>query len=304
MEAASVAAPATAPASAPVVPRPRESRAARFVRLMAKLPLQLLLIAIGLVWLVPTFGLFLTSLMPTTKISEIGWWKVIQHPSMATLDNYNQLFKNNDLVKALITTAEIAVGNTVILVVVAALAGYAFAWLEFPGRDALFIVVIGLLVVPIQVALIPIFSLYNNTGLFDTVLGLIFFHVAFGLPFAIFLLRNFFAGIPKDILESARIDGASELRIFFRLILPLGLPAIASLAIFQFLWTWNDLIVALTFGRNTQPITVAIFSQLRQFGTNIELIAPASFVSLAIPLLVFLAFQRYFVQGLLAGSVK
>nr|MBA3746447.1 carbohydrate ABC transporter permease [Solirubrobacterales bacterium] len=129
-------------------------------------------------------------------------------------------------------------------------------------------------------------------------------HVAFGMPFAIFLLRNFFIGIPKDILESARMDGASEMRIFFKLVLPLGLPAIASLAIFQFLWTWNDLIVALTFGRDTQPITVAIFSQLRQFGTNIELIAPASFVSLGIPLIVFLAFQRYFVQGLLAGSVK
>ena len=163
---------------------------------------------------------------------------------------------------------------------------------------------IGLLVVPLQVALIPIFSLYNSTGLFDTVLGLVLFHVAFGLPFAIFLLRNFFIGIPKDILESARIDGASEFRIFFQLMLPLGLPAIASLAIFQFLWTWNDLIVALTFARDTQPITVAIFSQLRQFGSNIELIAPAAFLSLAIPLVVFLSFQRYFVQGLLAGSVK
>ncbi len=135
-------------------------------------------------------------------------------------------------------------------------------------------------------------------------LSLILFHTAFGLPFAIFLLRNFFIGIPKDILESARIDGASELTIFLRLILPLGLPAIASLGIFQFLWTWNDLLVALTFARNTQPTTVAIFSQLRQFGTNIDLIAPASFVSLIVPLGVFFAFQRYFVQGLLAGSVK
>ncbi len=135
-------------------------------------------------------------------------------------------------------------------------------------------------------------------------IGIILFHVAFGLPFAIFLLRNFFAGIPKDIMESARIDGASEFRIFTRLILPLGLPAIASLAIFQFLWTWNDLLVALVFTRDNQPITVAIFSQLRQFGANIELIAPATFVSLAIPLAVFFAFQRYFVQGLLAGSVK
>ena len=163
---------------------------------------------------------------------------------------------------------------------------------------------IALLVVPLQMALIPIFSLYNTLGLYDTVLGIVLFHTAFGLPFAIFLLRNFFIGIPKDMLESARIDGASEIRIFFRLILPLGLPAIASLAIFQFLWTWNDLIVALTFARNTQPITVAIFSQLSEFGSNIEIIAPAAFVSLAIPLVVFFAFQRYFVQGLLAGSVK
>jgi alpha-glucoside transport system permease protein len=148
------------------------------------------------------------------------------------------------------------------------------------------------------------FSLYNSLGIFDTILSLVLFHTAFGLPFAIFLLRNFFIGIPKDLMEAARIDGASEFRIFFRLILPLGLPAIASLAIFQFLWTWNDLLVALTFGRETQPITVAIFSQLRQFGSNIELIAPATFVSLLIPLCVFFAFQRYFVQGLLAGSVK
>jgi alpha-glucoside transport system permease protein len=302
MEAATV--PAPRPATTPVAPTPVESRAAKIGRYAAKLPLQLLLAAIALLWLVPTLGLFLTSLMPAGSIAEQGWWNVVAHPSMATFDNYNALFDNNDLTKALVTTAEIAVGNTLLLVVVAALAGYAFAWLEFPGRDVLFVIVIGLLVVPIQVALIPVFSLYNTAGLFDTVLGLILFHVAFGMPFAIFLLRNFFAGIPKDILESARIDGASELRIFFRLILPLGLPAIASLAIFQFLWTWNDLIVALTFGRDTQPITVAIFSQLRQFGTNIELIAPASFVSLAIPLLVFLAFQRYFVQGLLAGSVK
>jgi alpha-glucoside transport system permease protein len=287
--------------TAPVVP---ETRAARVVRAFARLPLQILMAFIAALWLVPTLGLLLTSLLPASEISQTGWWKVFTKPSMATLDNYRAMFDNNDLVDALVTTAVIAVGNTLLLVIVAALAGYAFAWLSFPGRDALFVIVIGLLVVPLQVALIPIFSLYNATGLFDTVLGLILFHVAFGLPFGIFLLRNFFAGIPKDILESARIDGASEARIFFRLILPLGLPAIASLAIFQFLWTWNDLIVALTFGRDVQPLTVAIFSQLRQFGTNIELIAPASFLSLAVPLAVFLGFQRYFVQGLLAGSVK
>jgi len=278
--------------------------AARIGRNAAKLPFQIFMAFVALCWIVPTLGLLLTSLMPADLIDKQGWWKVVSKPSQITFDNYNALFKNDDLMSALWTTAQIAIGNTVILILVAALAGYAFAWLEFPGRDALFVVVIALLVVPLQVALIPIFSLYNDVGLFDSVSGLVLFHVAFGLPFGIFLLRNFFIGIPKDIMESARIDGASELTIFFRLILPLGLPAIASLAIFQFLWTWNDLLVALTFGRDTQPITVAIFSQLRQFGTNIELIAPASFVSLAIPLAVFLAFQRYFVQGLLAGSVK
>jgi alpha-glucoside transport system permease protein len=285
-------------------PEPIESPVGRIARVAARAPVNIVLMLIGVLWLVPTIGLLLTSLMPASDIAQQGWWHVFASPSITTLENYRALLDNNDITKALLTTAEIAVGNTVLLILVAALAGYAFAWLEFPGRDQLFIGVVGLLVVPLQVALIPIFSLYHSTGLFDTVLGLILFHVAFGMPFAVFLLRNFFIGIPKEILESARMDGASELHIFFKLILPLGLPAIASLAIFQFLWTWNDLIVALTFGRDVQPITVAIFSQLRQFGSNIEVIAPASFVSLAIPLCVFLAFQRYFVQGLLAGSVK
>jgi alpha-glucoside transport system permease protein len=281
-----------------------ERRAARIARLAARGPLNILLLCVAALWLVPTIGLLLTSLLPASEITTRGWWNAVAHPSLATFDNYRALFDNRDIMSALWTTVEIAVGNTLLLVVVASLAGYAFAWLRFPGRDWLFVLVIGLLVVPLQVALIPIFSLYNDAGLFDTVLGLILFHVAFGLPFGIFLMRNFFVGIPRDLLESARIDGASELRIFVRLILPLGLPAIASLAIFQFLWTWNDLIVALTFARDTQPLTVAIFSQTRQFGSNIDLIAPASFLSLAIPLCVFLAFQRYFVQGMLAGSVK
>jgi alpha-glucoside transport system permease protein len=278
--------------------------AARIGRAVARGPLNILLALVAVLWLVPTVGLLLTSLLPSSDISEKGWWKVLSEPSLTTLDNYKAIFEDDTIVNSLITTVEIAVGNTVLLVVVASLAGYAFAWMRFPGRDWLFVVVIGLLVVPLQVALIPIFSLYQSTGLFDTVFGLILFHVAFGLPFGIFLMRNFFIGIPKDIMESARIDGASELRIFLKLILPLGLPAIASLAIFQFLWTWNDLIVALTFGRDTQPLTVAIFSQTRQFGSNIELIAPASFISLAIPMVVFLAFQRFFVRGMLAGSVK
>jgi alpha-glucoside transport system permease protein len=281
-----------------------ETAAQRVLRLLGKAPVNLVLLAIGVLWLVPTLGLFLTSLMSPDAFQRNGWWKVISHPHLASWQNYSDLIHNTNIPSSLWTTAQISIGGTVLPIMIAALAGYAFAWLDFPGRDWLFILVIAMLVVPLQMALIPIFTLYDKLSLFDTVLGLVLFHTAFGLPFAIFLLRNFFIGIPKDILESARIDGASELKIFWKLILPLGLPAIASLAIFQFLWTWNDLLVALTFARNTQPITVAIYSNLRQFGSNIELIAPASFLSLIVPLGVFFAFQRYFVQGLLAGSVK
>jgi alpha-glucoside transport system permease protein len=281
-----------------------ESTATKIVGFLGRTPVYLVLAFIGVLWLVPTLGLFFTSVLDPAVIGRTGWWEVLSSPSIGTFNNYREIFDNEAITSAILTTVWVSLGGTVLPIVVAALAAYAFAWLEFPGRDWLFLIVVALLVVPIQMALIPIFSLYNDLGLFDSVLGLILFHTAFGLPFAIFLLRNFFIGIPRDLLEAARIDGASEILIFVRLILPLGLPAIASLAIFQFLWVWNDLLVALTFGRETQPITVAIFSQMRQFSANIELIAPAAFVSLAIPLAVFFAFQRYFVQGLLAGSVK
>jgi alpha-glucoside transport system permease protein len=284
------------------VPSPRESTAAKIGRALAKTPLQILLIVIGLLWLVPTVGLFVTSILPATELTNAGWWKIFAHPSLATFANYSSLFHQAGLTSALETTAIIAVGNTLIVVIVGSLAGYAFAWLEFPGRDWIFIGVVALLVVPLQMALIPMFRLYNTLGIGGTTLSVILFHAAFGLPFAIFLLRNFFIGLPKDILESARIDGATELWIFLRLILPLGLPAIASLAIFQFLWTWNDLLVSLTFSVTT--LNVWIFDQFRQFSQSIDIIAPASFFSLLVPLAVFFIFQRYFVEGLLAGSVK
>jgi alpha-glucoside transport system permease protein len=296
---------ATYEAEAPIVIKdPSEALPAKIGRAVAKLPIHIFLLFIGVLWLMPTLGLFLESLLSPSDAETNGWWKVIAHPHLATWANYSNVWHGTDIPTALRITAEIAIGGTALPIVIAALAGYAFAWLDFPGRDWLFVLVIALLVVPLQMALIPMFRLYSDLGIFDTVLSLVLFHTAFGLPFAIFLLRNFFLGIPKELLEAARIDGASEIRIFLRLILPLGLPAIASLAIFQFLWTWNDLLVALSLARDTQPLTVAIFSQLRQFGNNLELIAPASFVSLVVPLAVFFAFQRYFVQGLLAGSVK
>jgi alpha-glucoside transport system permease protein len=281
-----------------------ESLASKIIRVAGKAPVHFLLVLVGLLWLVPTLGLFLTSLFSPTDINSLGWWEIFSKPSLSTFQNYQDVWDNPAIHSAFFTTVWISLGGTILPIVVAALAGYAFAWLDFPGRDWLFVLVIALLVVPLQMALIPMFRLYSDLGIFDTVLSLVLFHTAFGLPFAIFLLRNFFIGIPKELLEAARIDGASEIRIFLRLILPLGLPAIASLAIFQFLWTWNDLLVALSLARDTQPLTVAIFSQLRQFGNNLEVIAPASFLSLVVPLAVFFAFQRYFVQGLLAGSVK
>jgi alpha-glucoside transport system permease protein len=283
---------------------PEDALGARIVRALGRAPVQFVLIVIGLMWLAPTVGLFLTSLLSAEDASQMGWWKLMTEPSTATFDNYRTIFENDEITSSLVTTAVIAIGGTVLPIAAASLAAYAFAWLDFPGRDWIFVAVIGLLVVPIQMALIPMFSLYNDIGIFDTELSLILFHTAFGLPFAIFLLRNFFIGIPRELLEAARLDGASEWRIFTRVILPLGRPAIAALAVFQFIWTWNDLLVALTLARDTQPITVAVFSQLRQFGANIDLIAPASFVSLVIPLALFFAFQRYFVQGLLAGAVK
>jgi alpha-glucoside transport system permease protein len=286
------------------LPAHRDSLGAKIGRYAARGPLNIFLVVIGLLWLVPTVALFITSILPVSALANGGWWQIFSHPSLATWSNYDALIHNAGLVSALKTTAYIAIGNTVLVVIIGAMAGYAFAWLDFPGRDWIFVVVIALLVVPIQMALIPMFRLYNTVGLFDTWYGMALFHTAFGLPFAIFLLRNFFVGLPADILESARIDGASEIVIFLRLILPLGLPAIASLAIFQFLWTWNDLLVGLTFGQNTTPINPWIAGQLRAFATSIDIIAPASFISLLVPLVVFFAFQRYFVQGLLAGSVK
>ncbi len=258
---------------------------------------------IALLWLLPTFGLLAASLRPESANADSGWWTIFDRLSSVTFDNYRSILDNELIVHSFWNTVFITIPATLLVVLIASLAAYAFAWIDFPGRDWVFVIVVALLVVPIQVALIPVASLYGRIGIYGDILGVVLFHVAFGLPFAIFLLRNFFAGIPRELLEAARIDGASELKVFRTVVLPIGLPAIASLAIFQFLWVWNDLLVGLVFADSShQPLTVAIRSQLRQFGTNFDVIAPAAFLSLIVPLLVFFAFQRYFVQGLLAGS--
>ncbi|MFC5151251.1 carbohydrate ABC transporter permease [Streptomyces amakusaensis] len=266
---------------------------------------QVFLVLVGLFWLMPTFGLLLSSLRGPADIAESGWWKVFTAPAQLTTENYARLLENDAITGSLVSSVMITVPATVLVVVIGSLAGYAFAWMEFPGRDWWFMAVVALLVVPVQVALVPVSELFGRVGLFETTLGVILFHVAFGLPFAIFLLRNFFAEIPRELLEAARLDGAGELRLFARVVMPLGAPAIASLGIFQFLWVWNDMLVALIFADSeSAPITVALQRQVRQFGNNIDVLAPGAFLSLVIPLAVFFAFQKQFVSGVMAGAVK
>jgi len=278
---------------------------ARLVRQLSRGVLQVILLLVALVWLIPTIGLFLASLRSVSDNNSGGWWTVFTKPSQLTLENYGNLLDNETMRDGFVNTVLITVPSTLLVITISALAAYAFAWLEFPGRDWLFLGVIGLLVVPIQLGLIPLAKMFGAVGLFGTIPGVVLFHVSFGLPFAIFLLRNFFAAIPASLLEAARIDGGRDWTIFWRVILPLGLPAIASLGIFQFLWVWNDLLIALIFaGRSSQPLTVALQQQTRSFGSSIDVISSGSFLSLIVPLAVFFAFQRYFVQGLLAGSVK
>jgi alpha-glucoside transport system permease protein len=277
----------------------------RIVAALGSTVVNIVLAIVAIFWLVPSVGLFITSLRTAGDNASSGWWTVFTKPAEITIENYANLLSNPAITGSLWNTIIIAVPTTALVVLFGAFAGYAFAWMRFPGRDWLLIVVIVLLAVPLQVALIPLARLFGALGIFGSVLGVILFHTAFGLPFAIFLLRNFFTQIPAELMEAARIDGAGEWRIFFTVILPLGLPAIASLAIFQFLWTWNDMLVALIFtNSDSMPLTVAIQSQLRQFGSNIDVLSAGAFLSMIVPLIVFFAFQRYFVQALLAGSQK
>ena len=295
---------AKASAHGPVLP-PRRRPASRLTKWLGNGLVQAVLIVVALVWITPLAGLFLSSMRSEQDNAAKGWWTAITDPGQLSLDNYTALFADSGITQAFWNTVLISVPATALVVGIAALAGYAFAWLDFPGRNAIFLVVVGLLVVPVQIGLLPVAKLFGAVGLFGTIPGVILFHVAYGLPFAIFLLRNYFAEIPREMLEAARMDGGGEWRIFSRLVLPLGRPALASLAIFQFLWVWNDMLVALLFADSeSQPLTVALQSEMRQFGTNIGVLAPGAFLSVVVPLVVFFAFQRHFVQGVMAGSVK
>ncbi|MET9535257.1 MULTISPECIES: carbohydrate ABC transporter permease [unclassified Streptomyces] len=291
------------PAAAAV--KAREPLASRIAARAGGTVMRVFLVLVGLFWLMPTIGLLLSSLRGPSDIAASGWWKIFTAPSQLTFDNYSKILDNKVITDSLLSTVMITVPATVLVVVIGSLAAYAFAWMDFPGRDWWFLIVVGLLVVPVQVALIPVSKLFGEIGLFETTAGVVLFHVAFGLPFAIFLLRNFFAEIPRELLEAARLDGAGEIRLFTRVVMPLGGPAIASLGIFQFLWVWNDMLVALIFADSKHPpITVALQQQVRQFGNNIDVLAPGAFISMVIPLAVFFAFQRQFVNGVMAGAVK
>ncbi|MFC7218542.1 carbohydrate ABC transporter permease [Streptomyces polyrhachis] len=302
MTATAPPAPATA---APEVPRPRRSLGARLSARAGGGLMRLFLVLVALFWLMPTLGLLLSSFRDPADFSRDGWWTVLTAPAELTAANYEALLGNDAVMESLLTTVLITVPSTLLVVLIGSLAGYAFAWMDFPGRDWWFLAVVGLLVVPVQVALIPLARLFGDLGIFHTIAGVVLFHTAFGLPFAIFLLRNFFAEIPRELLEAARLDGAGEFRLFLRVVLPLGGAAIAALGIFQFLWVWNDMLIALIFADPAKPpITVALQQEVRQFGSNFDVIAPGGFISMIVPLIVFFAFQRQFVSGVMAGAVK
>ncbi len=277
----------------------------RVNRLLSNGAVQILLMAVALFWLLPVFVLFVQSLRDSNAIANSGWWTALGNPSSLIIDNYQALLNNPDITRSFWNTVYITVPSTILVVLIAAGAAYALSWIKFPGRDAVLLLVVGLLVVPLQIALIPLARLFGDIGLFGTIPGVVLFHVGFGLPFAIFLLRNFFVGVPRELFESARVDGANDFVIFMRILIPLALPAIASLTIFQFLWVWNDLLVAMVFADpSAAPLTAAIQRQTRAFGQNVDVIAPGAFLQMVVPLIVFFAFQRYFVQGILGGAVK
>jgi alpha-glucoside transport system permease protein len=288
-----------------VVAPPRRSLAARVAHRLGSTILQGLVVLVALLWLFPTVGLAVASLRSSADNSASGWWTAFARPGQLTLANYTHLLHDTDYTHSLLNTVLITVPSTVLVVALGALGAYALAWLRFRGRDPIYVTVVALIVVPVQVAIIPDAKLFGFLGVYGHIPAVVAFHVAFGLPFAIFLLRNFFLAIPRDLIEAARMDGGTEFVIFRTVVLPIAWPAIASLAIFQFLWVWNDLLVALVFaGPDSKPITYALREQMRAFSANIDVIGPGAFVSMLVPLVMFFAFQRYFVQGVLASSVR
>jgi alpha-glucoside transport system permease protein len=299
--------------SLPAVAKPTSRR---FRVRPSRIVLNVVLAAIAIFWLVPAIGVAIISLRPQSAFDQSGWWTVFTAPAQLTFDNYKTLFsagfQQGGVLDSLITSIAITVPVTILVTVISSLTAYSLVFGRWRGRTVVFLLIVAMLVLPLQMALIPVASLYDAVGsatgvkLFGTLVGAIIFHVAFGLPFGIFLMRNFYTGIPHDLLEAGRIDGAGEWTLFRRVVMPLGLPALASLAIFQFIWVWNDLLVALIFlsGNLHQTLTLFLFAQTRSLSSNYWVISTGAMISIIVPLIVFFSFQRYFVRGVLAGAVK
>jgi alpha-glucoside transport system permease protein len=279
-------------------------------------------LVVVVIWLIPALGVLVTSFRPEALSDTTGWWSAIPHvldPSQWTLENYRVALDSGGFSNAFMNSLAVAVPSTIIPITVAAFAAYAFAWMDFRGRYTMFVLVVGLMVVPLQMALIPILRLYTQgASIFDvriipdldlngTFLGVWLAHTAFGLPLATYLLFNYISSLPSSIIESAKIDGADHFTIFWRLVVPLSVPALAAFAIFQFLWVWNDLLVAYVFlggTSETRVATIALANLVGSRGENWHLLTAAAFITMSLPLLVFFSLQRYFVRGLTAGSVK
>ena len=269
--------------------------------------LHVAIIGLTIAWCIPTLGLFVSSFRHLTDISTTGWWTALSPPFSFTLDNYAKVLAQNHLGTSFLNSIMITIPATIIPAALAAFAAYAFSWMKFWGRDILFLTLVGLLAVPLQLTFIPVLKLFNSVGLSGTFLGIWLAHTGYGLPFAIYLLANFFRALPSDLFESAEMDGASTLTVFFRIVLPLSVPAIASLVIFQFLWIWNDFLVALIYLGGTPPVapmTVTVANLVNSLGSGYHLLTAAAFLSMIVPLIVFFSLQRFFVRGILAGSVK
>ena len=277
-------------------------------RWYTRAPLHIVIILISVIWLLPTVTLLFTSVRSIQDISTSMWWNLLWTPHQFTLENYQSVLQAATSIgmgQAFLNSLAITIPSTVFPILIGAWAAYGFAWLRFPLRNTIFLVMVALQVIPLQMLLIPLLRLFAGWHIVGNYPALWVAHTAFGLPLTIYILRNFMSGIPYDLLESARVDGAGEIRIFANIILPLTTPAIAAMAIFQFMWVWNDLLVALVFaGPSTAPMTVILRSLVGAYGTGWHLMTAAAFISMALPLIIFFSLQRYFVTGLTAGSVK